>query len=345
LSDSTQAILSKSEIDELLSAVAESKPAPAASSAPARRGKARPVAKPYDFRTANKFSNEQRRTFNIIFQSYCQLFAGALSTMLRAVCDCDVQSVREMQFSEFINTRKAPVLLGVFAAPPIQGQMIIDVSREVAYIIISRMLGGVAAGLDHARSTYSEIEQNLVGRTLRSSLYAFDEAWEKVLKTTAKFDRLEVSPQFAQIVEPIEPIIEIGLSVKIGEDVGTLTFCIPHSAISGITQQINAKLWYASSQEKRAPVTRSKEIGQKLSMVPIDIIAYFNPTSASVAEVLELRVGDIIRLNHLQSEPVTVNLQHLAKFRAKIGVQQSQRAIQITEILQAEDILKGDKSK
>jgi flagellar motor switch protein FliM len=323
-------ILSQTEIDDLLGAI----DAPEEQKTAARKG----VVKPYDFRTANRFPKEQIRTFNIIFQNFSQLFSNSLSSILRTTVDCELRAVEECAFSDFLNELPEPVILTVFTAPPMAGSQLIKISPDVAYMFISRLFGGSMPGGSDTKQ-FTEIELALIERVLRGTAGVFDEAWERVLRVTMQIERLETSPQFAQVAPLTEAVAVLDFELHVGEEVGSISICIPHTSIEPVSKQLSARLWYSSmAQEPGDTDTRRSELIEgKLFHTPVPLIAFFDGTTATVADILSLRVGDVVRLEHKVNHPVTINIAHIPKFHAKIGAQKSKRALQIVDIIKEEN--------
>lgn len=328
-------ILSQAEIDALLNALSAGDDPEPQQEANMKES----TARAYDFRTANKFPKEQIRTLNIVFQTFAQLFANRLNNILRTPCECEVLSVEELSFNEFNNSLPTPVILAVFKASPMEGSQLIEVSPEVAYMIINRLFGGSIAGSESGKQ-FTEIELALVERVLRQLIHIFGEAWEKVFEVDAQIERIETSSQFTQIAALNEAIAVVTLNLKIGEDEGLISICLPQVSLEPIAKQLNTKLWYSTSatthQEKNKDSMLADRIGNKISDTPVSMTAYFENTPATVVDIVNLQVGDVIRLSHKTEDPLMVKVQHIPKFHAKIGTSGSQYAVQITDIIKEE---------
>ncbi len=323
-------ILSQAEIDELLNALsagseAELKPEPDVQDS----------IKVYDFRTANRFPKEQIRTLNIVFQNFAQLFSNRLTGLLRTTCECDVLSVEEMSFNEFNNSLPSPVVMTIFRALPMRGSLIMEISPECAYMVINRLLGGSVANSDSGKQ-FTEIELTLLERVLRQVLRIFNEAWTKILDVEAQVERIETSTQFTQIVALNEPVAAVTLNVKIGNEEGLISICIPHTAIQPISKQLNTRMWYSTNISPQQDEGLSESLREKLIHTPVSMLAYFQNTPATVVDIINLQVGDVIRLNHKTKDPLMVKVQHIPKFYAKIGTSGSQYAVQILDIIKEE---------
>jgi flagellar motor switch protein FliM len=266
-------ILSQSEIDDLLNALMAGD-ADADTDLNATDSTAAMKVKEYDFRTANRFPKEQMRTFHVVFETFSQLFSNRLSSILRVSCEVEVLSIEECSYSEFNNSLPTPVVLAVMEVSPMHGSLLAQISPEFAYMIISRLFGGGSAG-EHTKQ-FTEIELALLERVLRQAASIFDEAWDKVISLSTQIERIETSPQFAQITAPNEPVAVIILNVKMGEETGLMSVCIPHTATQPVAQQLNTRTWFSGAARDAA---RSEEIlallQAKLLATPIPITAFF----------------------------------------------------------------------
>lgn len=330
-------ILSQAEIDDLLNALSagiEPEPLPDTSN--------QSGIKTYDFKTANRFPKEQIRTINIVFQSFSQLMSSRMTGILRTSAECELLNVEEMSFNEYNNSLPTPVILMIFKARPMFGSLIMEISPECAYMIINRLLGGSVISSDSGKQ-FTDIELALLERVLRQLLKIFGDAWSKILQMETEMERIETSSQFAQIVPLNEPIVAITLNVKIGEESGLVSICVPHNAIEPIAKQLNTRMWYSTSvgQTTISDPEKSKKLREKLLHTDVSMLAYFKNTPATVLDVVNLQVGDVIRLNHKVNEPVMVKVQHIPKFYAKIGTSGSQYAVKIVDIIKEEN---GDES-
>ncbi|MGE4484048.1 MAG: flagellar motor switch protein FliM [Oscillospiraceae bacterium] len=324
-------VLSQSEIDALLSELTLGESSPDKLVGPVDTSN----IKPYDFKTANRFPKEQIRTINIVMTNYVQFLSSYLSGILRVNCEIDTLPIEELSFYEFNNALPTPVILAIVSAPPMEGSILIQLSSEVADAIVSRLLGGVNASSESKRA-FTEIELAILERIIKQMLGFFDEAWMKVIRVRSRLERIETSSQFAQIVDINEPVALVTMNVKLGNDVGIISFCLPHMAIEPVAKQLNTRSWYSGVQiRKVTPATET--VSKKILNSEVNVHVLFNDTTATVEDISDLKVGDVIQLEHKMGEPVRVILQNLPKFRASIGTKGSKYAVKITEIIKGEE--------
>ncbi|SHH83637.1 flagellar motor switch protein FliM [Sporobacter termitidis DSM 10068] len=321
-------VLSQAEIDKLLKDLATG-------GAEENEAEAKSVAKPYDFKTANRFTKEQIRAINVVFKNFGHLLSNYLMGTLRATCDSEVLSVEEISFNEFNNSVPSPVIIAVIDTEPFTGSIILEMTKEISYSIISRVLGGTKEISAEGRQ-FTEIELAIMERVLWQSLKNFDEAWSKIMETSSTLEKIDTSMQFAQIVDMNEPVLMVTLNVTIGNESGLIGFCLPHQALEPFTKKLNTRHMYSGNVNKKIDADPTNIINS-IRRTDILVSAIFNPTEATVRDITSLDVGDVIQLQHKVDEPLIVKYQQLPKYRASMGKFRNSLALKILEEIKGED--------
>lgn len=320
-------ILSQNEIDELLSALASGNDTPPEDMTEDESK----LIRSYDFRTANKFSKDQMRTLHFIYDNFATRLTTYLSGTLRTICEVEVISIEEQSFSELSNSMPVPVIVSIINMPPLQGNVLLEITPVIAYEIISRLLGG-AGQFENTDKAFTEIELSIMERVIRRMMVLNDEAWEKINKVKTALDRVETSSQYAQIVSSNEPIAIVTLNVKIGETSDIINLCIPHVAVQPIAKKLVIKSWYTDVGYGKP--AGEHDYREKLSGIFLNLLSVFNTTSATVGDIMNTKVGDVIQIDHNINRPVTMKVEYIPKFRGVVGIQGSNYAVRITEILE-----------
>jgi flagellar motor switch protein FliM len=321
-------ILSQSEIDNLLNALNagtdvsledESKDSDSS-------------VRPYDFRTANKFYKEQMRTLNIVFDTYAYLLSTKLTGLLHTMCEVDVVSVEEQSFGEFNNSLSSPVLLAILEMPPLQGSILIQISPVLAYGIISRLFGG-AADYTLSNKLFTEIEMSIIENLLVQTLDIFRESFKKIIEVDPELIRIETSSQFTQIAAMNEPAAIVTMNTKIDGTQGMLSICIPHFSIQSISKELNTASWSLASNVVQFAPDKKDTLKEHLDETYVTLRATFNDTTTTLNEILNMQVGDLIRIDHSIDEYIRVHVEHIPKFEGVIGVEKQKYAVQLANII------------
>lgn len=324
-------ILSQSEIDELLKSMASGGTAEIAQVDTRKK-----EAKDYDFARPSKFSKEQLRSLENIFGNYSRALSSFLTGYLRTSVHVEVASAEQVTYSEFNNFLVNPVILGIIEFLPLKGSLILELSANIGYAIIDRILGGPGFGMKRMRD-FSEIEKILLDRVINQMLSFIPEPWENVAKIRPKLEKIETNSQFAQIISPNDMTALVTLSIKAGSVEGLMNFCIPYIVIEPIMEKLNTKYWFSASEEDTDDNKYAQDLEEKLEKTNVAVSALIGQTRISVSDFVHMQVGDIIPLDSYVSSDLNVMVGNLLKFSAKPGISRGRNAIQITSLIEKEE--------
>ncbi len=287
--------------------------------------------KNYDFERPAKFSKEHLRTLEIIFEHYGRLLSTNLPIYLRKNVTVGVASSETVTFSEFTNALSTPSILGIASFNPLAGSIILELSTNLGYAMIDRMLGGTGTPLDKTRE-FSEIELSIIEKMLVISLQLLRDPWKNVVDIVPYLDRLETNPQFAQIIAPNDMIALVTLNLKIGDVEGLMNVCLPFFTLEDIMDRLNTKYWF-SNMQKSDDEEYNDYIESLIRRVDVPVKAILGKTFVNVNEVLGLQIGDVIRLNSKVDTELNVYVGNIKKFTAMPGANDEHYAVQVTSVI------------
>lgn len=317
-------VLSQDEIDQLLTAI---------SAGDTDTDDFRPVndnrkIKIYDFKRPDKFSKEQIRTVSIMHETFARLTTTALSAQLRSMAHVHVASVDQLTYEEFIRSIPTPTTLAVINMDPLKGNAILEIDPSITFSIIDRLFGGTGKGTKVQRDL-TDIEQSVMEGIIVRILANMREAWTQVIDLRPRLGQIETNPQFAQIVPPSEMVVLVTLETKVGEEEGMMNFCLPYITIEPIISKLSSQFWFSSV--RRSSTTQYMGVlKEKLSTVDMDVVAEIGTINLPVRDVLNLRVGDVVRLSNVRvGDPFTLSVGNKKKFLCQAGVIGKKVAVQV----------------
>lgn len=284
----------------------------------------------YDFKKALRFSQDQIRTLTRIHENYARLLTSYLSTLLRTYVQISVASVEQYTYEEFVRNVQKKSILGVIKAPPLSGSLLMEFSPDVTYIMLDRMLGGQGTSKP-VMNDLTEIEMSVIERVFINALTSFQEAWSSVIKLAPELKEIEVNPQFLTTSAPNETVILVSLQTKIGDVEGVINICLPHVVLEQVLPKLSARHWLAN-QKKAIESHEAVALELKVQSTKLDVRAVLGKSSIDISDFLNLKPGDVIRLDESYTDPVTVLVDEKQKFFAQPGVSRGRTAIQITDI-------------
>ncbi len=319
-------VLSQSEIDSLLAALSTGE----LEVDETQQEKEKQV-KNYDFKRPAKFSKEHLRTLEIIYEHYGRLVSTNLAVYLRKNIQISVASSETVTFSEFSNALSNPVILGIINFNPLPGNILIDISCNLGFAMIDRMLGGQGNPLEKNRE-FSEIEMAILEKLIIICMQMMREPWKNVLDINPVMERIETNSQFAQMIAPSDMIAIVTLNVKIGDIEGLMNICLPFFTLEDIIDKLNTKFWYSTMQAKSSE-TYGEHIEALIRRVSIPVKAVLGKSSVSVNDFVNLQPGDIIRLDKGVDSELNIYVGNLRKFTALPGSSKDKYAVRITSVI------------
>ena len=319
-------ILSQTEIDALLNALSSGE----VDVQDIKDVESSKKVKNYDFRNPQKIAKDQLRTLEMIHENFGRLFQTFLSGYLRAPVKISILSVDQFAYSEFSNAISTPAFLSIIDFAPLSGQILIDISTNIVFSIIDRLLGGDGTEEQEIRA-FTEIELTLLQNLMNRSMSLIKETWTNVIDLKPKLDKIEVNPQFAQIVPHNETIALITLSIEVGAAEGMLNVCIPYLVIEPILDKLSTRFWFSTTQRELSD-EELRVIKKRMLDAKVPISVELGRTKVRINDILNLQIGDVIKLDTNTDEFVSVRVGSNVKFYGNIGTSRNKMAVKITTV-------------
>ena len=161
---------------------------------------------------------------------------------------------------------------------------------------VDRLLGGPGTGPTINRPL-TEIEQSLMrdllGRVLRELAYAF----ESLTALEPVVIHQESNPQFAQIGSPSDMVIVFVYDLRIGAQAGQATLCIPFAALQPVLDEVTGNSLLTGRVEADVESVRDALAG-RMGAAPVTVSVSFPPVVFALSDIVDLRPGDVLPLDH-----------------------------------------------
>ncbi len=325
-------VLSQNEIDELLSAISTG----VVNAENIKQEQKQKKIKLYDFKRPDKFSKDQIRTLYMLHENFARLLNTYLSAHLRTMVQVSVASVDQLTYEEFIRSMPNPSVISIFEMRPLSGNALMEINPSIVFSIIDRLFGGVGTPPAKPREL-TDIEQSIVARLVNKALESLSEAWRQVVNIEPRLEVIESNPQFTQIVPPNDMVVIITLQTRIAQTEGFINLCIPYLVLEPIMPKLTTSFWVASSIARAGSKTNVTQMQKKLERTLVPLMVELGKINVTVGEMLDLTVGDVIRLDSKVNEELPIIIGQHQKFKCKPGSSNNRIAVQITQVVPEEE--------
>jgi len=331
-------VLSQSEIDKLLSALSDG----SVSAEEVKADEEQKKVKTYDFKRPDKFSKDQIRTLFMLHESFSRLLNTYLSTHLRTMVNVEVASVEQLTYQEFVQSLANPSVISILAVPPLKGNIIMEVNTEIAFAFIDRVFGGEGKSGIKTR-VLTEIEEAVMRRFVDKATSHLKEAWANVVEFYPSLEATESNPQFTQIVPPSDMVVIVTIQMKVGEVEGMMNICIPYLVLEPVMSKLTTTFWVAASVSKDDDPEQVKILQKKIERTKVPFLVEMGDINITINEFLTLGFGDVLQLDTKVDDELKCRIGRKAKFFCRPGTSGKKMAVQITRILNEDEILnEGD---
>ncbi|MDD3693109.1 MAG: flagellar motor switch protein FliM [Oscillospiraceae bacterium] len=293
------------------------------------------IIKDYDFKLPKKFTKEQLRTLLGVNEIYARHLSSYLTATLRTFCRVDVTAVEETKYIEYTNLMHDSSLLGIFELNPFEGNVLMELSQELTFVIIDMMLGGIG-NCDINNRDYTDIEMVLMKRFFKNIISFFTDAWSGVADVEPVFIKTETSNGANQVMHLDEVVVAVTLNVNIKETSGKISVILPYVWLESINDKLYTRFRLAEKKNDVDSETTKKVILEKISRTSIFITAILGNTMIRTKDLMNLEVGDIIRLNEKPGDFVKLNVGSKTWYYANLGLKNSHKAVKIVKSLHEE---------
>ncbi|MCL2099704.1 MAG: flagellar motor switch protein FliM [Oscillospiraceae bacterium] len=331
--------------DDLLLSIEEDEPDPAAAAEPAAggfvpsaRSEPRQFNKKftiYDFKNPKIFSKDQMRQIELIYDNYAKRLSSFISGRLRTECTININGIEEMRYIEYNNALPESIMMGVLETPPLEGNMLVEISEETAYLIIEKLLGWTGDKPIVSDGDFTDIEIKICEKFFTEISGYLKEAWANVTDMEPRLDRIETNARLAQIMPLNDMIILIMFDLKMNEYEGRLQICVPCLNLAELLDQAENYMKIKRKAKDEDIEKTKKDIFENLKTSKVDVCGVLGNATLSLQELLYMQIGDVLPLDSVRNSPITLTVGNLDWYKGEIGIKKNRVAVKIISELRA----------
>lgn len=290
--------------------------------------------RPYNLATQERIVRGRMPTLEIINERLARLLRIGLFNFMRRSPEISVGSVKVTKYNEFIRNLIVPTNLNIMSMKPLRGNGLFIFDPSLVFTIIDNLFGG--DGRFHTRvegRDFTQTEQRIVQRMLEVVLTEFNNSWAPVFPLRPEYVRSEMHTQFANIANPSEIVVTTSFSIEMGSGGGMFHICIPYSTLEPIRD-----LLYSSMQGDQVEPDKRwvNMLKHQVQMAEVELNTTLGETKLTVADIMELRAGDVIPLDIKPT--LETKVDNVPIFECSYGTSGGQYALKVEKVLALENL-------
>lgn len=323
--------LSQSQIDDLLNRI--------------KSGEDKPVEveekiKKYDFASPKKFTKDQLRSLNNIYENYARMLSSYFTGILRSACEVTISQIEEQRYFEFNNALPEKALIGMITFSPEdkvfeENTMMLELPTSFGYLLVDRLMGGSGELYAPGRD-YTEIELSLLIMLIQKITSYIQDVWSSFMPMKTELRNVETNGRFIQAFSPQDIVVIITFSIDDGFYQGTANICMPTNNLEDLVSNFKTKHSHAEKQQdEEKEKLKKRKIMTSIEESDITIEAHLDDCMMSLGDLSQLQINDVISLNKKISEDISVQVEGITFFNARLGESNSQKAVRVTGVREA----------
>jgi flagellar motor switch protein FliM len=321
--------LDPQELEALMQAIQEGRvgPEPSAGGAPADGSVVQ-----YDLTSQDRIIRGQMPTLDSINERIASTFGKALGGRLRVELRVVSNPAVLMKFSEVTGTVADQTITGVLSLGAGHGLALLVVEGSLTRGLLGAALGdrSVAAGAAgaEARSELTNVEKLVLKHLLSILADGMAVAWEGVLAFKPEVLRFESDPRMAIISTPSDVAILCSFELTGALD-GKLMLAIPYSAVEPAKKLLTSPPRLGGQRDAKF----SQALAREIEAVEVELRVEIGHRTLNLADLVELKAGDVITLNTSEGSPLPVFVQGRPKMTASPRVVGGSMAVEILKAI------------
>lgn len=316
---SAEKILNQEEIDALIHGVdsgavnTDSPPAPG-------------EARAFDFRNQVRIVRGRMPTLEMINDRFARLFRQSLYNLLRRAPEVSVGAIEMKKFTEYVHTLHVPTSLNLVKINPLRGTALVVLDPKLVFCVVDNFFGGTGRHVKIEGRDFTATEQRVIHMLLRSAFADLREAWSHVASIDVEFLQSEINPHFANIVSPSEIVVITSFHLELEGGGGDLQITMPYAMIEPLRDLLDAGV---QSDRVEHDERWLNSLREDIEDAEIELTTLLGRSSVSLAEVLNLKPGDVIPCDF--TGKITLLAESVPVFRGSFGISRGLEAVKIEE--------------
>ena len=294
--------------------------------APKRR---QPTVRRMSFTRPTKFTHDQQRRLRRTHETFCRKVATRLGGELRVPVDLEVIAVSQHTWGNAHSELPASSVCAVLEVAEHGTRLLLAGELNLAIALIELMLGGSLDAVPKERRL-SDIDWALTRRVFGELAEDLSLIWQDSAGVELGLAGFESPADAAELSLVSEPTLAVTTEVRIARLSSTLTLLIPYRSFEPVADRLSGAHGRAGEVGEQA----RRRMSHALSDVEVQVRAEVGAAELPLARVAALQPGDVLELDALAEDGVTLCVGSAALGVARPGQTGGRRAVQFERHLE-----------
>jgi flagellar motor switch protein FliM len=280
-----------------------------------------------EFRVSSKLQGVPGELVRMANETLARELTISLSAFLRTSVVATHSGGGEISFGEF-PVADSRACFGLAVVSPDERKLVLVVEYSVLLPLVGVALGAKAGSFGEVDRKPTEIELQVVSLLYRMILSDAYRSWATLMEKPLETVTLEFEPAPSRILPATEPVFAARFDLSAGEQVGQLTLLVPPDLFTTAVEE----------EEPAPPEKQETSISVEATLElllggQIGIEVWLDGSEMRLGDLLRLREGQIVRLDHPVERRAVCTLNGVSSFAGQIVSTGQRRAFQVEDFI------------
>jgi flagellar motor switch protein FliM len=267
----------------------------------------------FDFEKPDRIPKSQLPSIRFLYENFVRTLCSSFSGYLRAFTSGHLVSVEQIPYSTFLEGLPPNTCMVPLSLLPYGDNAVLEINPSLIFPVLELLLGGKEAAKAVNREL-TDMECFLLTDFFQLITRDLELAWKEVDQVEFRIDSLETKLRSSRGLGPTEAVIAIGMEFRIDDSAGMINLAIPSITIKSMVQKFGQQSSPGDVEPDRA---EQKNILKLLGRAAVTIEPRMT-SRFSLRNLLALKVGSVVMLDHATTQPVVSAANGKAKFDGAI---------------------------
>ena len=299
------------------------------------RAEAPPLVLRYDLAGASTTAHYDLPALDLVQEQFALTLSKLLTKATRQEGSFVPHAPAVVNFSEVYASLAMPCGVVVVEVTGLgcTGLLLIEPAL-LLHLAVDLALGGPGGLTDTvdllATRGFSQVERSRTKAIVKILEKALVAAWEEITPIGVRVVRIEADPRHSAVFLPGDRVCDFRLDVEWGEVSGDIRFVVPMEALRPFERRLSRVT--VTPEQEPDDVWRAA-MAVELRDVPVDVVAVLGQAKLSLARLLSMEPGDVMRLDQGPGGHVDVLVGGVTKYQGAPRVHNGDMAVELTELL------------
>ncbi|MFQ5962962.1 MAG: flagellar motor switch protein FliM [Candidatus Scalinduaceae bacterium] len=288
------------------------------------------MIKYYDFRRPNTISREKKRMLYKLYEGTAYHMGRGVSNYLRSTVKVSLDSIDELSFEIFKNTCPELLFVNTIRLRPLQGLGCITMDLGLCLSFVEKAFGASGRS-ENAIRKLTDIEIKILGNIISIMLEKFKSAWEPFMSMDWRSFENITETRYLNIASETEVVLLVSFTVSLDYSFGEMKLCVPVSSMSSVLERMSDS--ERPDDSKGRNKANAEILGKLVKELKLVMAGILDETNIAVDDLINLKEGDVIKLDSKISDDIKIAVEGKNKFYGKLGLLGKKKATQISTLI------------